>query len=110
LKGSLVRPSKYVSFHLGYSLGQIRLPEGDFETRLASVSLKLSLSPHLSWFHLIQYDNVTDTLGYNGRVHWELRPGADVYIVLNQNIDRHESRLRWIESELTVKVGVSFRF
>ncbi len=61
-------------------------------------------------YHLVQYDNVSDTLGYNSRLIWQFRPGANLFIVLNQNIDRENSHLTWLESELTVKVNISFRF
>jgi hypothetical protein len=33
-----------------------------------------------------------------------------MYLVLNQGIDRNDGRLRWTESDLTFKIGLSLRF
>jgi hypothetical protein len=105
-----LKPLRHIVFRLGYSLNQVRLPQGDFETRLGSARMQLSFTPDLIWTHLVQYDNVSDTLGYYSRIHWEVVPGTNVYAVLNQTIDRSGGRLRWLDSELTAKAGVTFRF
>ena len=104
------KPIRFLSFRLDYSLDVVRLPQGDFESRLGSVMARFSLSPQLNWFHLVQYENFTDTIGYNSRIHWEYRPGANIFLVLNQNLDRNDGRVRGLETDLTLKVGVSFRF
>ena len=44
------------------------------------------------------------------RIHWEYEPSNELYLVLNQGIDRNEGRLRWTESELAFKIGLSLRF
>ncbi|MBI4586531.1 MAG: carbohydrate binding family 9 domain-containing protein [Planctomycetes bacterium] len=108
--GVNLKPIKYLTFRLGYALNQVRLPEGDFDTRLGSARMQVSFTPDLIWHHLVQHDSVSDTLGYNSRLIWRFRSGANLFIVLNQNIDRENSHLTWLESELTVKVNVSFRF
>ncbi|MBI4583853.1 MAG: carbohydrate binding family 9 domain-containing protein [Planctomycetes bacterium] len=104
------RAGKYLAMRIGYTLERVWLPEGDFEVRLAWARLQASLSPRLQWFHLLQYDDLSNTLGYQSRVRWEFRPGANAFIVLNQSIDRNHGSLRWLQSELAMKVEVSFRF
>ncbi|MBI4585054.1 MAG: hypothetical protein HY717_13660 [Planctomycetes bacterium] len=105
-----MKPIKRLTFRLDYTLNPVRLPEGDFDTRLGSARAPISITPNLIWYHRVQYDNVSDTLGYDSRFIWQFRPGANLFIVLNQNIDRENSHLTWLESELTVKVNISFRF
>lgn len=109
--GSLdLKPIKYLVFRLGYSLNRVQLPEGDFDTRLTSARVQASFTPDLIWYNLIQYDNVSDTVGFQSRVAWEASPGARVFAVLNQSIDRDGADLAWVQSELTVKVGWALRF
>ena len=80
------------------------------ETHLASFRMKISFTPDMIWYHLVQYDNQSELLGYNMRFVWEFRPGANLYLVFNQVGEREGSRLAWLDSELTGKVGVTFRF
>ncbi|MBI4601281.1 MAG: hypothetical protein HY721_04890 [Planctomycetes bacterium] len=105
-----LKPSKHFVVRFSHSLNQVRLPEGDFDTRLGSVRMQVSFTPDLIWHHLVQHDSVSDTIGYQSRVAWEVRPGARLFVVLNQNTDRAGSDLTWLESELTLKLGVTLRF
>ena len=104
------RMIRYLLVGLGYTFGEFSLPGGDFETRLASVRAQVNFSPDMTWFNLLQYDSVSDSIGFNSRIQWEARPGTNVFLVLNQSIDRNHGRLSFIESELTFKLGVTFRF
>ncbi len=105
-----VRPSKYFSIRADYELQSISLPQGDFKERLASIKTRFSLTPQLNWTNLLQYYSDGDQLGFQSRVHWEYKPGSNMYLVLNQGIDRNEGRLHWTESDLTFKIGLSLRF
>lgn len=104
------RPIKYVRLGIGYQLNQVRLPQGDFDTRLAFTRIQFSLTPQVTWSNFIQYDDLADDIGVNSRVRWEFRPGANLYVVFNQIVDRNHGRVRVEESELSVKVGIAFRF
>ncbi len=105
-----VRPSKYFSVRADYELESISLPQGNFKERLASIRTRVSLSPQLNWSNLLQYYSDGDQVGFQSRIHWEYEPGSNMYLVLNQGIDRNEGRLRWTESDLTFKIGLSLRF
>ena len=105
-----VRPSSFFSIRADYELQSISLPQGDFKERLASIKTRFSLSPQLNWSNLLQYYSDGDQSGFQSRIHWEYNPGSNLYLVLNQGIDRNESRLRWTESELAFKIGLSLRF
>ena len=43
-----------------YQQNDFRLPEGNFIVRLLRLRLDVAVNPNLSWFSLIQYDNVSD--------------------------------------------------
>ncbi len=105
-----LKPIKYLVFRAGYSLNQVRLPQGDFDTRLGYVRVQASFTPDLIWYNLVQYDNVSDDLGYQSRITWEFRPGAKLFLVVNQNIDRDGTDLTWQRTDVTMKLGVTLRF
>ena len=70
------RPTKHFTFRLAYDWNDIRLPQGEFVTRLSQVTTELAFNSDLSWINLVQYDNVTEEVGINSRLHWVLRTAA----------------------------------
>ena len=58
----------------------------------------------------MQYDNKSDDVGVNGRIRWTCRSGSDVFFVVNQGWDYDDARFHRLASEITLKVGSTFRF
>jgi hypothetical protein len=88
------RPSERMRFSVNYRVNDIELPEGDFTTRLSSFRAELILSATLSWVNLIQYDNVSENVGLNSRLHWIPQAGREGFIVFNHALvdsDRNDS-------------------
>jgi hypothetical protein len=96
--------------------GQSRCVEIDcaFITRVVRLSLETIFSSRLSWVNLIQYDNVSGTIGLNSRLHWIPQAGREGFLVLNHNVrddplipdhDYHSSF-----AEATLKYSYTFRF
>ena len=108
--GGDLRKWKYASLRANYSFSDISLPLGSGETHLASVRLLLSVTPDLFWTNLLQYDSISESVGYNSRIQWEYRPGAKMFIVLNQNYLADDLSFHVQESVATMKVGGLFRF
>ena len=104
------KPTRHVHLGLDYDAQWIDLPEGNFTTRLASVTLDLLWSADLAWRNLLQYDDLSDVIGLSSRLEWEFRPGGTLYLVLQENIDRNQGRLRVQETEWTAKISIAFRF
>jgi hypothetical protein len=78
------------------------------------VSLETIFSSRWSWVNLLQYDNVSRTIGVNSRLHWIPQAGREAFLVLNHNLrdspldpatDFHTSM-----SEFTIKYNYTFRF
>jgi hypothetical protein len=104
------RPSRHLLLGLEYEQNDIRLDEGDVTTRLAVLRLDLAFTPDLSWTTLAQYDNGSDTLGIQSRVRWIIEPGDEIWLILNQGYEASSDSVRSILSDVTFKVGVTFRF
>ena len=113
LEASIVwRPSRHLRVSLNHEYNDVELPQGDFIVRLARLQLETAFSSTLSWVNLIQYDNVSELVGLNSRVHWIPRAGREGFIVLNHNLedfDRDDSFHSEL-AELTLKFGYTFRF
>lgn len=74
-----------------------RLPEGNFVARIYSLRSNYSVSPYLTFFNLVQYDNESRDLGWQSRVRWIIKPGNEVFLVFNQG---------WIQDE---RGGLNFK-
>jgi hypothetical protein len=106
------RPSRHFRTGFNYQYNDIVLPEGSFEIRLARMQLEIVFSSMLSWTNLIQYDNVSETIGINSRLHWIPRAGREAFLVLNhslQDLDR-DNDFHSSFSEYALKYSYTFRF
>ena len=105
-------PTRHFRGFVAYNYNDIELPKGDFALRLARVGLDIIFSNTLSWASLIQYDNSSETIGINSRLHWIPQAGREGFIVLNHNLldlERNDS----FHSSLTglsMKFSYTFRF
>ncbi len=111
------RPSGRLFASLSYQYNDIEVIDVNnqrrrFETRLASYRTEVAFSSTLSWVTLIQYDNVTETIGINSRVHWIPQAGREAFLVINHNlqdIDR-DNRFHTAFSDAAMKFSYTFRF
>ncbi len=108
--GGDLRVWKHMALRGDYSFSDFRLPTESGQTHLASMRLIFSVTPDLFWTNLLQYDSLSDSVGYNSRIQWEYRPGAKMFLVLNQNYLADDLTFRVQESVATFKVGGLFRF
>jgi hypothetical protein len=104
------RASKHLFVGVEYEQSDIDLAEGDFITRIGRVRLNVFLTPDLSWTTFAQYDNVSRSMGMNSKVRWIFEPGSELFVVVNQGFDVDGSDFRSTFTELTSKIGWTFRF
>ncbi len=103
-----VSPHLFLSF--GWEQSDVDLPAGEFQVQIAQARISILPSPDLSWTNFIQWDNVSDTLAINSRLRWIIEPGNEVFFVVNQGFDTRGSRFDSVFTEVTAKVGWTFRF
>ena len=104
------RASKHFFASVEYLQNSVRLHEGNFSTRLGRVNFNVVFTPDLSWETFIQFDNLSNSLGWNSRLRWILRPGEEVVFVWNQAFDTANYDLRSTQTNLIGKVSWTFRF
>jgi hypothetical protein len=106
------RPSKHFRTNLNYQYNDINFGPTRFITRVIRLQLDAVFSSTLSWTNLIQYDNQSETIGFNSRLHWIPVAGREAYLVLNHNLqdlDRNNT-FHTSFNEVTIKYSYTFRF
>jgi uncharacterized protein DUF5916/cellulose/xylan binding protein with CBM9 domain len=104
------RPSRHFTGALTYEQSDIDLPGGSFTTHLGSVKLDAAFSPDLGWSNFLQLDNESDSLGWNSRLQWILRPGEELNFVFNDTVERNDGSLETVTRQAAVKLQYTLRF
>jgi hypothetical protein len=90
------KPSKHIGASADYARTDIRLAAGAFAINEVVARLNLSLSPRLYGSIFGQWNDDDDEILFNFRLTWIPRPGAYLYVVLNQfgdTLDPHGWRM-----------------
>ena len=105
-------PIPHFRSFIGYQHNEVALPEGDFVLRLVRVGLDAIFTSKLSWANLIQYDNDSETVGINSRIHWIPQRGREMFIVLNHNLEDldRDNDFHSTFADLSFKFNYTFRF
>ncbi len=106
------RPSTHFAFVLGYHPSDIELPQGDFSTRLISVRADIAFTNTVYWENLLQYDNVSYTMGLNSILRWVPRAGREAVLVINREFAdySHDRTFTSVSGDITAKAAFTFRF
>ena len=80
-----VRPRPGVVVYLDSEWNQVDLPEGRFQARLYRAVADTQFSPWIYLVNNIQYDSVSDLLGWQFQLRWILEPGNDLFFIYLHN-------------------------
>jgi hypothetical protein len=73
--------SPQLAIEPGVTINWVRLPFGDFTTRLVNSRVIVTPSPRLSISSLLQYNAIPHALSSSIRLRWEYRPASELFIV-----------------------------
>ncbi len=106
------RPTARYNLGGGYTETVIRLPQGNFTVRLFTLQTQIAFSNTLSWTTLLQYDNVSEVMGFNSRLHWIPEAGREVFVVFNYGLNDldKDNDFTSTTADLSVKFNYTFRF
>jgi hypothetical protein len=110
--GLAFRPGRHLFLGLYYDYNDINLPEGNFDTRLIQVRANWAFDARWSWVNLVQYDNISRSVGLNSRLRYNRRAGEDLFLVVNYNFAAQGAfhGLDPVTSEIVLKYSRTFRF
>lgn len=106
------QPARGYNFQISYTENAIELPYGDFTVRQMSLNSLINFTPFVTWSNRIQYDNVSEGVGFNSRLHWIPEAGREAYLVLNwgmADLDK-DNEFSSTYADLTLKYNYTFRF
>ncbi|MGD8896523.1 MAG: DUF5916 domain-containing protein [Acidobacteriota bacterium] len=105
----VLKPSPH--FHLEFrgERNDVELEQGTFETQVYELGANINFSPNLFWANLVQFDNESDVLGLQSRFRWILKPGNDLFVVIDRGWERLGDRFRPASDNFTVKFQYTFR-
>jgi hypothetical protein len=111
--GVTLKLDGYANLQLGANVVRGYLPQGDFSENVYFSRLNLYVTPDLGISNYLQYDDISNQMGYNGRFFWQIRPGNIIYLVYNSNMEKQwntESRFKVQEEQIKLKIQLSIRF
>jgi hypothetical protein len=106
-----LKPSDHMLVGLRAERNDLSLEQGDFFIQLFSLQADYNFSPNVSWENLVQYDNESRMLGLQSRFRWILKPGNDLFLVMNRGWYRTFDH-NYISSfdRGTIKLQYTFRY
>jgi hypothetical protein len=95
-----------------YEFNSVFLPEGDFKTQIYRINGNVFVGPNVALENFVQYDNVTEQLGWQSRFRWILKPGNEILFVWNSSIIEQPEKARFAvqQSFTRLKINYNFRF
>jgi hypothetical protein len=107
--GATLRPRPGWLLNVEAEHNEVDLVEGRFTTDLIRGVLNTQFSPWMSLVNTLQYDTVSDILGWQLRYRWITRPGNDIYFVYTHNW-RDDTTLRTLDRRAAAKIIRTYRF
>jgi hypothetical protein len=104
------RPSTHLELAGTFDYRQIRLPSGNFTLRIGEARATYTFSPDLQVSLLGQYENFSNEVGTNFRVKWTVRPGDELFFIVNQGYDTSFERFRPTQNDTSLKGAWTVRF
>ena len=106
------RPTPRYEFGLNAEVNHADLPQGKFITRLFRLRGDVAFSSTWSWENFAQYDNVSNTLGWNSTLRWLPEAGRELVLVFNYGAEDFDENRRFntASTDFTFKISHTFRF
>jgi len=98
--GLALKYKGYATIGLQANFIRGRLPEGNFDENVYEIKADFFFSPNLGLMNYVQFDDVSNQLGWQSRFRWQITPGNEIFFVYNKNWER-----RWDPLSRFVPLG-----
>jgi hypothetical protein len=106
----IFRPSRHFEINVGHQANAIDLPTGAVDIHLATTDAVVNFTPVMQVALQAQYDNITENFGFSGRYGWEYRPGTELFIGVGQSALISGRGFAGQLTQVTIRLGHTFRF
>ncbi len=105
-------PNQHVSTSLTVGFNRFKFPDQKRITRQLTWNTEIAFNADWSLITNIQYDNLSENLGVNARLRFNIAAGNDFWFVINHNMQRDEidDRFDSEQTTATAKIRYTFRF
>jgi hypothetical protein len=104
------RPNQFYEIAAEWEGTFLDLPAGRVDIHVLTVNAILNFSPDM-WLDMqVQYDNISKELGFLSRYRWEYSPGNEVFVAIGQTAEIPNSRFISQRSQVSVRLGRTFRY
>lgn len=101
------RPNKHVYVSFSAQENRVKLPQGNFTSRLYSARFNYAFDSRWAWLNVVQADNFSDTVSINSRIRFQQRADREYFLVFNQTRDRVTEEV--LDSAIVFKAAFNFR-
>jgi len=109
--GVTLKPNAHLALALRLDRNDIDLREGRFYTQVLTVRGDYNFTPNVSWQNLEQFDNESKVLSFQSRFRWILKPGNDLFFVVNRGwVENFDGRFDALFDRTSSKLQYTFRF
>jgi len=109
--GLTMKPTSHLALALLLDRNNVDLREGQFYTQIVTARADYNFTPNVSWQNLEQYDNESRILSFQSRFRWILRPGNDLFVVVNRGwVRTFDGTFDPTFNRTTSKLQYTFRF
>jgi hypothetical protein len=102
----------YANLDLDINFVRGRLPQGNFSENVYQLKADIFLSPDFGLMNYIQFDDISNQLGWSARLRWQVSAGNVIFIVYNKGWQRQwepTSRFLPQQDRGVFKVSLSIR-
>jgi len=108
--GVTLRPRPGFNVSAGAERNRVELPEAAFATDLLRLGGGWHASPRVSLTGNVQYDNLSEMVGFYSRFRWIVRPGSDIFVVYTHNWQHLVGGFETVQHGATTKLTYTHRF
>ena len=100
-----------VPFFIGGTITQnnVSLPDGSFKANIFQVNANILFSPNLTFYNYLQYDNKSNSAGWQARFQWIIKPGNEIILAWTSNFNKPENSYVLDESAVRLKLKYNIR-
>jgi hypothetical protein len=104
------RPNERYAIGVQYEFANYRLSGDEVDVHVFQLSGGMNFSPDMDLAVQLQYDTVSDDLGFLARYRWEYVPGGELFVAIGQAGVIEEDGFAARRSQVSVRLGHTFRF
>jgi len=105
-----VNPNDTYMFSARHIMQQISAPGGNVSIHVVAFDTSVNFTPDMQLRGQLQYDNISKNLELSFRYKWEFQPGTELLVVLGDDATYHGTYYQSHASQLSVRLGKTFRF